>query len=181
MSNIKWKIKLLKGRSPCLVVMGGDSCSEGRGFESQHYILDGNFLTFICCQTCNACLKRRKKQKEAMDGPFFKKIKILIAELFPKMVLRYWSPDFTSAISRVTWRGRGWGWVSSRASIPIGSTSFLPPSFPLRRRPRNQNFVSNFLCVRVAAVVVVGVSCDWSLIDQNDEPASERSAAEGVS
>ena len=26
-----------------LVVMGGDSCSEGCGFESQYYILDGRF------------------------------------------------------------------------------------------------------------------------------------------
>ena len=23
--------------------MGGDSCSEGRGFESQHHILNGHF------------------------------------------------------------------------------------------------------------------------------------------
>ena len=28
---------------PGLVVMGGDSCSEGRVFESQHCILDGHF------------------------------------------------------------------------------------------------------------------------------------------
>ena len=32
-----------QGGSPGLVVMGGDSCSEGRGFESQHRILDGHF------------------------------------------------------------------------------------------------------------------------------------------
>ena len=31
------------GASPGLVVMEGDSCSEGRGFESQHHILDGHF------------------------------------------------------------------------------------------------------------------------------------------
>ena len=31
------------GVSPGLVVMGGDSCSEGRGFKSQHHILDGHF------------------------------------------------------------------------------------------------------------------------------------------
>ena len=37
------------------VVMGGDSCTEGRGFESQHCILDG-----------------QKKQREAVDGPFKK-------------------------------------------------------------------------------------------------------------
>ena len=30
------------GRSLGLVVMGGDSCSEGREFESQHRTLDGN-------------------------------------------------------------------------------------------------------------------------------------------
>ena len=31
------------GGSPGLVVMGGDSCSKGRGFESQHPMLDGHF------------------------------------------------------------------------------------------------------------------------------------------
>ena len=31
------------GGSPGLVIMGGDSCSEGCGFESQHRILDGHF------------------------------------------------------------------------------------------------------------------------------------------
>ena len=34
---------LKKGRSPGLVVMGGDSCSKGCGLESQHCLLDGNF------------------------------------------------------------------------------------------------------------------------------------------
>ena len=36
--------------SPGLVVMGGDSRSEGRGFESQCRILDGHFFTLICCK-----------------------------------------------------------------------------------------------------------------------------------
>ena len=31
------------GGSPGLVIMGGDSCSEGGEFESQHRILDGHF------------------------------------------------------------------------------------------------------------------------------------------
>ena len=31
------------GGSPGLVVMGRDSCSKGRGFESRHRILDGLF------------------------------------------------------------------------------------------------------------------------------------------
>ena len=32
-----------KGGCPGLVVMGGDSCPEGLGFESLHHILDGHF------------------------------------------------------------------------------------------------------------------------------------------
>ena len=39
-----------KGGSPGLVVMGEDSCSEGRGFESRCHILDGHFFTLICCK-----------------------------------------------------------------------------------------------------------------------------------
>ena len=35
---------------PGLVVMGGDSCSNGRGFKSHHFKLDGYFFTFICCK-----------------------------------------------------------------------------------------------------------------------------------
>ena len=34
------------GRSPGLVVMGGDSCSKGCGFESQHCIQDELFCLF---------------------------------------------------------------------------------------------------------------------------------------
>ena len=40
---------LLKGPSG-VVVMGGDSRSEGREFESQCHILDGHFFTLICCK-----------------------------------------------------------------------------------------------------------------------------------
>ena len=35
--------------SPGLVVMGGDSCSKGHEFESQHRVLDGR----ICCRVCS--------------------------------------------------------------------------------------------------------------------------------
>ena len=49
--NLGVKLKALKrlgrisvlGGSPGLVVMGGDSCSKGREFESLHQILDGHF------------------------------------------------------------------------------------------------------------------------------------------
>ena len=56
----KHNISLLQGGSPGLVVMGGDSCSKGRQFESRHRILDGHFFTFVCCKNWNVCLKRRK-------------------------------------------------------------------------------------------------------------------------
>ena len=35
------------------MVVGGDSSSDGRGFESHHHILDGYFFTLICCKMCN--------------------------------------------------------------------------------------------------------------------------------
>ena len=34
-------------QSPCLVVMGDDSCSEGRGFESWHCIQDVKFRIYL--------------------------------------------------------------------------------------------------------------------------------------
>ena len=42
-------INVSLGGSPGLVAMGGDSHSEGRGFESQCRILEGNLFTLICC------------------------------------------------------------------------------------------------------------------------------------
>ena len=57
------------------MVMGGDSCSEGRGIESWHRILDGHFFTHIfVVKICNVCLKRPKiNEKEAEVGPLKKK------------------------------------------------------------------------------------------------------------
>ena len=57
------------------MVTRGDSCYEGSGFESQHLILDGHFSHIpICCENCNVCLIKTKiNEKEAEDGPFFKK------------------------------------------------------------------------------------------------------------
>ena len=69
----------LLGGSPGLVVMGVDSRSKGRGFESQRRILDGHFFTLICCKNCIVCLKRPKiNKKEAGVGPIFLKKKKLI-------------------------------------------------------------------------------------------------------
>ena len=46
-------------RNPPQVVMGGDSCSEGCGFESQHCLLDGHFshLFVIKLFVIGICLK----------------------------------------------------------------------------------------------------------------------------
>ena len=38
---------VLKGGSPGLVVMGVDSCSRGRGFESRRHTLDGHDIFHI--------------------------------------------------------------------------------------------------------------------------------------
>ena len=43
LSEGKISFKETLGGSPGLVAMGGDSCSEGCRFESQHSILDGRF------------------------------------------------------------------------------------------------------------------------------------------
>ena len=52
--------KYLDG-SPGLVVVKGDSWSEGRGFKNQHRILDRHLITLICCKTfINVCLKKTK-------------------------------------------------------------------------------------------------------------------------
>ena len=45
------------------MVRGGDSCSKGGGFESQHCIMDGHFLTFIVVKIVMIV------SKEAGDGP----------------------------------------------------------------------------------------------------------------
>ena len=56
------------------MVMGGDSHSKGRGFESWHCILDGHFSHIFVVKICNVCLKKTEnKQKEAGVGTIFLK------------------------------------------------------------------------------------------------------------
>ena len=38
---------LYEGQEPWSSGYGGDSCSEGHGFESQYRILDGHLITYI--------------------------------------------------------------------------------------------------------------------------------------
>ena len=42
----RWSGALVLGGSLGLVVMGVDSCSEGRGYESQYCILDGHIHVY---------------------------------------------------------------------------------------------------------------------------------------
>ena len=44
----KSQITVILGGSPGLVVKGVDLCSDGRGFESQHLLLDRHFFSYIC-------------------------------------------------------------------------------------------------------------------------------------
>ena len=64
------------GGRPGQVVMGGDSCSEGRGFESWHRILDGHniFSHIFVVRIVIFVLKRQNKTKKRprMDH-FYKK------------------------------------------------------------------------------------------------------------
>ena len=59
--------------TPGLVVMGGDSCPEGRVFESQHRWLDGHFSHLIDVKVVKFVWKDKINEKEAGAGPFLKK------------------------------------------------------------------------------------------------------------
>ena len=54
------------------MVMGDDSISRGRGFESWRHILDGHFFTLICCKSFIVCLKRPKINKKRPGLAHFK-------------------------------------------------------------------------------------------------------------
>ena len=49
--------------------MGG----EGRGFESQHFLLDGDFSHKFVVKIVMFIWKDENKQEETGDGPAFKK------------------------------------------------------------------------------------------------------------
>ena len=51
-----------------LVVMGGDSCSKGHGFESRHRILDGHFFTYICCKNLQCLFEKTKNKRKRGRG-----------------------------------------------------------------------------------------------------------------
>ena len=67
------KTNCVLGRSPGLVVMGGDSQLRGGGFKPQHRILNGHFLHHVGV-IFYVCLKRPKINKKMLwMANFFKK------------------------------------------------------------------------------------------------------------
>ena len=52
--------------------MGGDSCAKGRGFESQHRILDGHFSHLFVAKIVMFFVKTKINEKDAGVGPFKK-------------------------------------------------------------------------------------------------------------
>ena len=63
------------GRIPVLVVMVGDSCYKGRGFESRFLILDGHiiFSNIFVVRIVMFFEKTKIYEKKAEDGPFFQR------------------------------------------------------------------------------------------------------------
>ena len=87
--------------SPGLAVMGGDSRSKGRWFESRRRILDGHefFFALICCKNCIVCMKRpNRDEKEARDGPFKKRwIAMVVAMVVSVIAFYFDNPSLNSA------------------------------------------------------------------------------------
>ena len=63
-----------RGGSPGLVVLGGDSRSEGCGFESQCHVLDGHDIFHVDLLLKLYCLfeKTENKWKRVWGRPIFK-------------------------------------------------------------------------------------------------------------
>ena len=58
-----------QGGSPGLVVMGGDSWSKGREFESQRRILDGHDIFYIALLLKLYCLFEKTENKQKRGAP----------------------------------------------------------------------------------------------------------------
>ena len=73
-----------KGGSPGLGFTGGDSCSEGLGFESQYCILDGHFShTFVVKIVMFARKDENKCKRDQVWSIVFKRLSKTVK--FPKL------------------------------------------------------------------------------------------------
>ena len=66
-------ILIILGWSPGLEVVGGGSCSECCGFESQHHIPDGHFAHLFVVKIVMFVWKDKNKWKRGRGWPIFKK------------------------------------------------------------------------------------------------------------
>ena len=109
-----------------LVVMGGDSCSDGHGFESQHRILDGHFLHWFVVKIVSLFVEKTKINKKrgrgmAHFGPIRHSLKSFVAhwsqESFPRLKKmrprpsNYIAWGTTSVLSRTFDRARNFDMV----------------------------------------------------------------------
>ena len=60
------------------MVMGRDSRSNGRGFESRHSILDGHFSHLFVVKIFNVCLQRPKINKKRPGLSHFYNVVIVL-------------------------------------------------------------------------------------------------------
>ena len=126
------------GRSPGLVVMGGDSCSEACGFISQYRIVDGHFLHLFAVK-CNFCTYLEKtKINEKRPG---------MAHL--KNVLYNWSQVAVAVAASVTYPEIRIP-VFAASSKEIGAVPYLstyPPTYlgRLIDRPNRKTWVPRHL------------------------------------
>ena len=76
------------GGSPGLVVMGGDSHSEGRGFEYRCHILVGHYFILVCCKIVLMFVWKGPKinEKENRDGPFLENKCVGIGSSLPNVL-----------------------------------------------------------------------------------------------
>ena len=87
------------------MVMVGDSQSRGSEFESRHCILEGSFITFICCNKFSCRLKKPKiNEKEAEVGPLKKiisKKEFWIGRFIIKVAIKRESETITMSFHKV--------------------------------------------------------------------------------
>ena len=79
------------------MVMGGDSCSKGRGFDSQHRMLDGQIFTFIHCKNI---LFEKTKINEKRPGMAHLKKQYLFTGV-PLIGLMFYSSKYATLVRTI--------------------------------------------------------------------------------
>ena len=100
---------------PGLVVMGGDSCSNGHEFEYIHWIVDVHFLHIFVVKNVCVFEKLKLNEKEAGVGPFKKEFcnnqiqsqssfsSVLQIEIVSNLLNNNKANNIIQAIERIQW------------------------------------------------------------------------------